>query len=203
MEELEAAASFFSSCCFLAVPGAHRVLAFRARAARAHRWRVAPGALAAAAAAPGATAGSCRPLQARATGGPPAPRSPHGAAPTLLPCTRTAEAERGSAAKWAVLQALLARGLRQQGGATYRQLPVLLTHVGDELLQVGGPCCVWRCSAVLLCSPLCWCVPAATQLPVLPTDVWGFDPLLIVVILSPFMFFQSNCSTAAAALQWK
>ncbi|KAL4431429.1 hypothetical protein ABPG75_006685 [Micractinium tetrahymenae] len=45
------------------------------------------------------------------------------------------EEERGSAAKWSVLQALLARGLRHVTGCTFRQLPVLLTHAGDELLK--------------------------------------------------------------------
>lgn len=42
-----------------------------------------------------------------------------------------------------VLQALLGRGLHHLGGCTFRQLPVLLTHVGDELLKVG----LLRCSA--------------------------------------------------------
>ncbi len=58
----------------------------------------------------------------------------------------SAEEERASTAKWAVLQALLARGLRHLGGCSFRQLPVLLTHVGDELLKVCVlafclPCC--------------------------------------------------------------
>ncbi|EFN51556.1 hypothetical protein CHLNCDRAFT_140026 [Chlorella variabilis] len=45
------------------------------------------------------------------------------------------EQEQGSAVKWAVLQALLARGLRHLSGAAFRQLPVLLTKAGDELLK--------------------------------------------------------------------
>ncbi len=55
-----------------------------------------------------------------------------------------AEEEAGSAVEWALLQTLLSRGLRQVAGSTFRQLPVLLTHVGDELLQAssaaGAPC---------------------------------------------------------------
>ena len=69
---------------------------------------------------------------------------------TRLPSSLTrAEEERGSAVKWAVLQALLARGLRHLGGGTFRQLPVLLTQLGDELLQVGS----WLCTHALL--PFC------------------------------------------------
>lgn len=55
-----------------------------------------------------------------------------------------AEEERGSAAKWALLQALLARGLRHAGGSAFLQAPVLLTHAGDEMIKAsraGLPVC--------------------------------------------------------------
>ena len=58
------------------------------------------------------------------------------------------EEERASTAKWAVLQALLARGLRHQGGCSFRQLAVPLTHVGDELLKVGRLLVLCACATL-------------------------------------------------------
>lgn len=54
--------------------------------------------------------------------------------------------------KWAVLHALLARGLRHLGGSSFRQVPTLLTKLGDELVIVRWYRCCTAVAMSLYCS---------------------------------------------------
>lgn len=144
LEQLPAALDFFRSCCFRAVPGEPRGRG----GSRVGRSLPACSSL----------AGGCCGVQLAACSQPPASllpglvpapaqlqqvparaakqALPHTLCSPAPPATPAAEQEQGSAVKWAVLQALLARGLRHLSGAAFRQLPVLLTKAGDELLKV-------------------------------------------------------------------
>lgn len=177
-EDLQAALAFFEGCSFLAVPGQPQLLHYSvwfhqsvcnagSRSPACAQWLVLllvpllqlPLLLPPASQPVGlhlvcpplATCASAH-LRAPCTQGPFVPVQRAICAPAdlgmLSSVPRRTEEERASTAKWAVLQALLARGLHHLGGCSFRQLAVPLTHVGDELLKVGRPlvlCAVgWR-----------------------------------------------------------